>query len=236
MLLTRKRNKHLHPPLLMDNTALDTVDWYKHLGLIFSNDCSWHTHIKEITKKAWPRLNILRAFKYKLDRNSLERMYISFLRPVLEYGGTIFDNCTKEDKSRIESIQIDGMRIVTGATKLCSIANMILDGKHFRLDGRSKYFLIFYKMLHGLTPNYLNNFVPPLVQENSQFSLRNASNKIISTLQSSTNLHYNSFLPSAIREWNNLSDEIRNSKSFLNFKSKLYSDRTRPPKYFKYGF
>ena len=98
-----------------------TVDSHKHLGLIFSNDCSCNTHIEEITKKAWQRINILRAFNYKLDSNSLERMYSSFIRPVLEYGGTIRDNCTIEDKSRIASIQIEAITIVTGATKLCSI-------------------------------------------------------------------------------------------------------------------
>ena len=144
--------------------------------------------------------------------------------------------CTKEDKTRIESIQIEAMRIVTGATKLCSIAKLYEDTGWETLQTRrtKQRLLIFYKMIHGLTPNYLNNLVPPLVREYSQYSLRNA--RSIATLLSSTNLHYNSFLPSAIREWNNLSDEIRNSQSFLNFKSRLYSSRTRPPKYFNYGF
>ena len=122
------------------------------------------------------------------------------------------------------------MRIVTGATKLCSIVKLYNDTGWETLQTRrtKQKLLIFNKMLHGLTPNYLNNLVPPLVQEYSQYLLRNARN--ISTLQSSTNLHYNSFLPSAKR------DEIRNSQSFLNFDSKLYSDRTRPPKYYNYGF
>ena len=63
-----------------------------------------------------------------------------------------------------------------------------------------------------LVPNYLNNLVLPLVQENTKYSLRNVRN--IQTLQCNTNLLYNSFLPSAIRSWNNLSEGIRNSPSF----------------------
>ena len=54
-------------------------------------------------------------------------MYFSFIRPVLEYGGTVWDNCIKDDKTRIEAIQIEAMRIVTGATKLCSIAKLYDD-------------------------------------------------------------------------------------------------------------
>ena len=116
MLLTRKRNVPFHPNLIMDNTILKEVVTHKHLGLIFSQNCGWQAHIEDIVKKAWQRINIIRAFKFKLDRASLERMYISFVRPVLEYGGPIWDNCSKEDKSKIESVQIEAMRIVTGAT------------------------------------------------------------------------------------------------------------------------
>ena len=161
---------------------------------MFSKDCSWHAHIEEIVKKAWHRLNILRAFKFKLDRDSWERMYISFIRPLLEYGGPIWDNCTKEDQTHIESIQTEAMRIVTGATKLCSIAKLYEGTGWETLQSRcnKQKLQMFYKMVHGLAPSYLNNLVPPSVQEKSQYSLRNARN--MQTLQCNTNLLYHSFL------------------------------------------
>ena len=235
MLLTRKRNRPIHPNLIMDNTILKEVVTHKHLGLIFSQNCGWQAHIEDILKKAWQRINIIRAFKFKLDRASLERMYISFVRPVLEYGGPIWDNCSKEDKSKIESVQIEAMRIVTGATKLCSIAKLYDDTGWETLQRRcyKQKLLIFYKMVHGLGPAYLNNLVPPLVQKHSRYLLRNARN--ISTLQCNSNLFYNSFLPSSIRDWNSLSDEIRNSQTFSIFKSKLNADGVKPPSYHNHG-
>ena len=48
------------------------VEAHKHLGTHFSNDCTWHHHVKYITDKAWTRINIMRKLKVKLDRNSLE--------------------------------------------------------------------------------------------------------------------------------------------------------------------
>ena len=42
--------------------------------------------------KTWQRINIKRAFKYKLDRNSLERMYFSSYEQfsnMVEYGITV---------------------------------------------------------------------------------------------------------------------------------------------------
>ena len=83
------------------------------LGSLLYGDVSviLHTHIEEITKKAWQPINILRAFDFKFDRNSLQHVYFSFIRPVREYGETVWDNYTKGGKSSIESIQIEAMGI-----------------------------------------------------------------------------------------------------------------------------
>ena len=53
---------------------------------------------------------------FKLDRNALECIYTSCIRPLLEYGDIIFDNCTQILKDELESIQLKAARIVTGAT------------------------------------------------------------------------------------------------------------------------
>ena len=63
---------------------------------------------------------MLRALKFKLDRKSLETLYISFIRPLLEYGDTLFDKCTKQDKQELDTIQVEAARIVTATTKLVS--------------------------------------------------------------------------------------------------------------------
>ena len=61
---------------------------------------------------------------FKLDRNALECIYTSCIRPLLEYGDIIFDNCTQRLKDELESIQLKAARIVTGATKLVSHDNL----------------------------------------------------------------------------------------------------------------
>jgi hypothetical protein len=40
------------------------------------------------------RILVLRMMKHKLDRKSLEKLYIGFIRPILEYGGIVWDNCS----------------------------------------------------------------------------------------------------------------------------------------------
>ena len=93
LLISRKANQIHHPPLYFDGIPIQEVTNHKHLGLIFNNTCHWGQHIDYIIDKAYKKLNILRSLKFDLDRLTLQIMYFSFIRPILEYGDIIFDNC-----------------------------------------------------------------------------------------------------------------------------------------------
>ena len=89
----------------MQNHQISEVDSHKHLGLYFSNDCTLHQHIKYITDKAWSIINTRRKLKFRLDRMSLETIYIAFIRPRIEYGYVIWDICTLYEKQELDKIQ-----------------------------------------------------------------------------------------------------------------------------------
>ena len=95
--------------------------------------------------------------------------------------------------------------------------------------------LAFYKIMNGLTPDYLRDLVPPLVriQEASNYNLRNSDH--IQTFHANTNLFYNSFLPSTIRAWNFLPNDVRSSSSVAAFKYRLNMNISKPPRYFNCG-
>lgn len=66
----------------------------------------------------------MRKLKFQLDRESLEIIYISFIRPILEYADTVFDNCTQYTKTELDKIQNEAARIVNGTTQLVSIQSL----------------------------------------------------------------------------------------------------------------
>ena len=70
------------PPLFFNGIVLENSK--SHLGVSFSSNGKWKDHINEIYAKACRRTNILRLMKHKL--------YIGFNRPILEYGGIVWDN------------------------------------------------------------------------------------------------------------------------------------------------
>ena len=63
----------------------------------------------------------MRRLKY--DRKSLEIIYTTFIRLILEYADVIWDNCCDYEKQELEKIQIEAARIAR-ATKLISIQNL----------------------------------------------------------------------------------------------------------------
>ena len=58
--------------------------------------------------KAWSRINLMRKFKYTLDRKSLETIYIAWIRPILEYTDLVRDNCTQQEKQVFKQNTIRG--------------------------------------------------------------------------------------------------------------------------------
>ena len=178
MILSRKHNKPFHPPLSMNQNLINNVNSHKHLGLTFSQDCSWHDHLELVKTKAWLRINIMRRLKFQLDRKSLQTIYISFIRPLLEYADVVWDNCTQQEANELEKNQNEAARIVTGATKLASIQSLLSDtGWESLTSRREKHKLVlFYKMNNSLVPEYLSSLVPPTVGNISQYNLRNETN------------------------------------------------------------
>ena len=235
MIFSRKANPPQHPPLLMNNIILTETDTHKHLGLTLSNTCTWSNHIQAITTKAWTRLNLLRVLKFRVSRKSLEQMYISFVRPLLEYCDSVWDNASADSKKQLDAVHIEAARIITGTTKLCSIEKLLSDlGWESLQNRRNKHkLIIFYKIINGLAPNYLLDLVPPIIQETTNYNLRNADD--IQTLHARTNLYYNSFFPSTIRAWNSLPEDTKQSPSISSFKFRLNRDMNKPPKYYNTG-
>ena len=235
LLFSRKLFKPLHPTLYMNQQDIITVESYKHLGLTFTNDLSWHEHLNNIKTKAWHRINVMRKLKFQLSRKSLHIIYFSFIRPLLEYADVVWDNCTQYEANELEKIQHEAARIVSGATKLVSIDKLLKEVGWDTLSCRRKKHkqILFYKMINGLCPDYLSSLVPPTVGNNRAYRLRNASD--YKYIRSNTQLYYNSFLPSVVRDWNELPHTTRNAPSISSFKRSLNSTPIGVPLFYPDG-
>ena len=109
-------------------------------------------------------------------------------------------NCTQYEKNKLNNIQNEAARIVTGATKLASIDSLDTETGWETLGSRRKThkLTMFYKIKNGLCPDYLAFLVPATVGSAPRHPLRNSSN--LQTLHTNSRLYCASFLPSAVRD------------------------------------
>ena len=119
---------------------------HKHLGLIISKDLSWKNHLIAICQKAAKRVDML---KYGLDRKTLEIIYLSFIRPLLEYGYVVWDNTPRHEKyyTDLEKLQIDAMRTVCGCSNYSLLSLLYADTNWQLLSTRRKFhrLILFFK-------------------------------------------------------------------------------------------
>ena len=100
-----------------NNIKIKPIDAHKHLGVTLSADGKWSKHINNGVVKA----SVLRKIKFKVSRNFLENIYMTFIGPLLEYSCEAWDSCTGADAGRLEQLQLEAARIVTGLRAYASL-------------------------------------------------------------------------------------------------------------------
>ena len=117
MKVSLKTKPNPNPKLNLNDSQLQIVSSHKHLGLRFSSKLQWRDHIKCIADTANSRLVMLKRLRTRLDRRTLEILYKSFIRPTLEYGSIVWDNCDEESKNMLDKIELEAARVVSRRIK-----------------------------------------------------------------------------------------------------------------------
>ena len=86
------------------NTHLP-VQKHKHLGLVLSNDLKWSSHIDYIVSDCCKLLGLLRRQSYNLSFEQKCTIYLSIIRPKIEYGSILYDSCVTSDAVKLEQLQ-----------------------------------------------------------------------------------------------------------------------------------
>ena len=104
----------------------------------------------------------MKGLKFTLDRLTLETIYVSFIRPVLEYGSPIWSGCTAADEAKLESVQLNAARIVTGAMHGTSNAKLYEELGWHTLAKRRDFskLILMYKLANKLAPDNLCSVIP----------------------------------------------------------------------------
>jgi hypothetical protein len=65
-------------------------------------------------------INVLRKLTFTLSKQTLSNIYLTFIRPTLEYACEVWDGCFEREIEKLENVQLESARIVTGLNKFAS--------------------------------------------------------------------------------------------------------------------
>ncbi len=99
MLISRRQQGYCdRPNLLLDDLHLERVESFKYLGIILSSDLSWSCHVESICARARKVLGLLyRRFYTNAEPPALLQLYLSLVRPHLEYASDVWDPNLQKD-------------------------------------------------------------------------------------------------------------------------------------------
>ena len=97
----------------VQGTPISRVLEYKYLGVTLVETLSRNAHVRSILSKAGKRIGMLRRIRSNITINAANRIYKSFIIPVLEYCDTVWNCCLKLNSDSLEKLQRWAVRIIT---------------------------------------------------------------------------------------------------------------------------
>ena len=97
---------------------IEHVDIEKDLGVFMDSELSFHDHVTKKENKANSLVGIIRRCFSFIDIDTFKKLYISFVRPHLEYGQELWSPYLRKYIKMIENVQIRATKLIDGFGKL----------------------------------------------------------------------------------------------------------------------
>ena len=209
MQLTRKWIKKIHASYTLEGTNLENVESIKYLGVTITSDLRWNTHVSNVCTKANRTLGFLRRNLHSCPQEVKEAAYKGLVRPVLDYGSSVWDPPGVVLQEELESVQKRAARFVTGNYdyETGSMTGILGQLKWESLKKRRKdnRLILLYKGLKGKASVPTDDLIPKTRRCRNQHSMA------FQTPIANTDVYKGSFFPQTIRDWNALPDSLISS-------------------------
>ena len=113
MQLTRKHSNKIQASYTLAGTVLKNADHIKYLGVTITFELRWNTHISNICTKAKIALGFFWRTLFSCSQDVKEAAYKGMVRPILEYGSSVWDPYTDKLQEELEKVQNSVARFLT---------------------------------------------------------------------------------------------------------------------------
>ena len=129
------------------NAPMEEVEQFKYLGVVMDKKLTWEKHALYIEGKARRALNLLRTlsnWNYGADAVVLRRIYLATVRPIMEYAAPVIHTMAKSWLDKLQRIQNEAMRIITGAHRTTHIKFLETETNIIDMETRMEQLTIQY--------------------------------------------------------------------------------------------
>ena len=97
----------------LNGIKIDSVESQKDLGILFDHQLKFHLHTTDVVAKANHLLGLIRkSFDY-LDPDMLVKLFVTIVRPTLEYCNLVWGSLLILDQRKIEKVQRRATRLLS---------------------------------------------------------------------------------------------------------------------------
>ena len=89
----------------LEGTVLENVESIKYLGVTITSNLKWNSHIRNVCSKANRTLGFPRRNLFSCPQDVKEAAYKCMVRPILEYGSTVWDPHCNGLNGELENVQ-----------------------------------------------------------------------------------------------------------------------------------
>ena len=201
---------------------LDAPVETRDLSVIVTRDLSWGAHIEQMCAKANKTLGLVkRVSKDFHDRSIRLLLYVSLVRPLLEYASSLWSPYTVKHKKLIENIQrratkfiLDYPSNVNYTERLAMLNILPLEHRREIID-----LILLFKSKTGLINANLQNLLQPASSGYATRNFDEANYRFYSSHRQ--NYFINSYFPRTVKIWNELPHSIKHASSLTEFKNLL---------------
>ena len=102
-------------PIYLGDYKLEEVSSVRYLGLTFDDQLNWQQHFDTIIPDVKRRIACLASLgKLGASFETKRQVYVSLIRPVLEYGCVAYLTASEKQKNRLYKLQNQALRIIAG--------------------------------------------------------------------------------------------------------------------------
>ena len=207
------------PNYFLNNLEVQVVHEYKYLGVHLSSKCSWQKHIEKIISKSNQMLRFIKRNFKGCPQTVKETVYVSLVRPLLEYASSVWDPSAEGTKHDFDMVQRRAARFVLNDyDRTSSVTNMLSNIGWDDLATRRKAARLrtMFDLYHGNSKLDVSDILLE-----PWYVGRNDHRKKIRRIPSRLLFYHNSFFPRTIREWNQLPQNMIEAENVKEFQKSL---------------